>query len=88
MNQEIEAYLRAFCVNQPGTWTEYLPDIEFMHNQRTTQNCNASPFYLMMGYNPRAIPTVQTQTAIPAVEERLENLQKVCLEAMAAHELA
>ena len=69
MNQEIEAYLRAFCINQLETWTEYLPDIEFIHNQCTTQHCNASPFYLMMGYNPRAIPTVQTQTAIPAVEE-------------------
>ena len=88
MNQEIEAYLRAFCVNQPETWTEYLLDIEFMHNQRTAQHRNASPFYLMMGYNSRAIPTVQTQTAIPAVEERLENLQKVRLKAMAAHELA
>ena len=52
MNQEIEAYLRAFCANHPETWSEYLPDIEFMHNQRIAQNRNASPFYLMMGYNP------------------------------------
>ena len=88
MNQEIEAYLRAFCANHPETWSEYLPDIEFMHNQRIAQNRNASPFYLMMGYNPRAIPAVTAKTKVPAVEERLDNLQKARLEAMAAHELA
>lgn len=88
MNQEIEAYLRAFCTNHPETWADYLPDIEFMHNQRSAQGRNASPFYLMMGYNPKAIPSVHPTTMVPAVEERLGNLEKVRLEAMAAHELA
>lgn len=88
MNQEIEAYLHAFCTNYPENWAKYLPNIEFMHNQRVTQNWNASPFYLMMGYNPRAIPTVTPRTLVPAVEERLQNLEKIWQEAMAAHELA
>ena len=88
MNQEIEAYLRAFCGNNATTWADYLPDIEFTHNQRLAQNRNASPFFLMMGYNPRAIPTVVPKTTVPAVEERLENLEKARQEAMAAHELA
>ena len=88
MNQEIEAYLRAFCANHPETWSDFLPDLEFTHNQRLTQNRNASPFFLMMGYNPRAIPSVTPKTVVPAVEERLDNLEKVRQEAMAAHELA
>ena len=88
MNQEVEAYLRAFCANHPETWSEYLPDIEFMHNQRAAQGRNASPFYLMMGYNPRSIPSVIPRTLVPSVEERLGNLEKARLEAMAAHELA
>ena len=88
MNQEIEAYLRAFCGNNATTWADYLPDIEFTHNQRLAQNRNASPFFLMMGYNPRAIPAVVPKTTVPAVEERLENLEKARQEAMAAHELA
>ena len=41
-----------------------------------------------MGYNPRAIPSVTPKTVVPAVEERLDNLEKVRQEAMAAHELA
>ena len=88
MNQKIEAYLRAFCANHPEDWSTYLPDIEFMHNQRTAQGRNASPFYVMMGYNPCAIPSVYPSTPVPAVETRLELLKKVCEEALAAHELA
>ena len=88
MNQEIEAYLRAFCANHPEDWSTYLPDIEFMHNQRTAQGRNASPFYVMMGYNPWAIPTVYPSTTVPAVEQRLNNLKRAQEEALAAHELA
>ena len=88
MNQEVEAYLRAFCANHPESWTEYLPDIEFVHNQRKAQHRNESPFFLTMGYNPRAIPAVQPNTTVPAVEERLNNLEKARTEAMAAHEMA
>ena len=88
MNQEVEAYLRAFCANHPESWTEYLPDIEFVHNQRKAQHRNESPFFLTMGYNPRAIPAVLPNTMVPAVEERLSSLEKARTEAMAAHEMA
>lgn len=88
MNQEIEAYLRAFCANHPETWSEFLPDIESMHNQRLAQGRNASPFFLMMGYNPKAIPSVRPKTVVPAVEQRLGDLHKAREEAAAAHEIA
>ena len=48
-----------------------------MHNQRLAQNCNTSPFFLMMGYNPQAIPSVTPKTTVPVVEEHLDNLEKV-----------
>ena len=88
MNQEIEAYLRAFCANHPEDWSTYLPDIEFMHNQRTAQGRNASLFYVMMGYNPHAIPSVYPSTPVSAGETCLKLLKKVHKEALAAHELA
>ena len=59
-----------------------------MHNQQTAQNRNASPFYLMMGYNPRAIPSITEQVTVPMVKQQLENLQKARNEAVAAHEIA
>ena len=41
-----------------------------------------------MGYNPRAIPIAYPKTNVPAVQERIQNLQKIWDEARAAHELA
>ena len=88
MNQVVEAYLRIYCGNRPNEWINYVTDMEFAHNQHVAQGRNASPFFLMMGYNPRAIPTVVPPTNVPAVEERLDNLRQARQEAEAAHELA
>lgn len=42
----------------------------------------------MMGYNPKAIPTVYPRTNVPATQDRIQGLQKIWDEALAAHELA
>ena len=42
----------------------------------------------MMGYEPRALPSVIADTSIPAVETRLKTLSAAHNEALAAHELA
>ena len=47
-----------------------------------------SPFRIMMGYEPRGLPSVFPTTNIPSVESRLDTLQKIRLEALAMHELA
>ncbi|THH18637.1 hypothetical protein EUX98_g8923 [Antrodiella citrinella] len=88
INQEVEAFLRIFCAAHPDDWVNFLPDIEFSHNQRIPQGRNESPFFLMMGYNPRAIPAVTQTAEHPSVEERLKELQLAREEAKAAHELA
>ena len=41
----------------------------------------------MMGYEPRALPLVISDTSIPAVETRLKSLSTARNEALAAHEL-
>ena len=61
---------------------------EFAHNHRPHSVTNQSPFYLMMGYEPRALPSVISDTTIPAVESRLKTLSDARDEALAAHELA
>ena len=88
MNQEMEAYLRMFCANCPEKWPEALSDAEFVHNQRIHEARGMSPFYIMMGYNPKAIPTVYPRTNVPAAQDRIQGLQKIWDEALAAHELA
>jgi hypothetical protein len=88
VNQEIEAYLRIYCGNHPEQWTDHLPDLEFAHNLRTHSATNQSPFALIMGYNPVTVPTITTGTRLPAVKERLEQLNRIRDEALASHELA
>lgn len=87
-NQEVEAYLRIYCASHPEDWAEYLPDLEFSHNQRTHSATKQSPFSLMMGYEPRAIPTILPDSEAPAVSEWITRLQANRDEALAAHETA
>ena len=42
----------------------------------------------MMGYEPCALPSIISDTAIPAIETRLKALSTARNEALAAHELA
>ena len=88
VNQEIEVYLRIFCGNNQQEWTTHLAAAEFMHNHRHHSARNASPFFLMLGYNPKSIPSIVPKTDVPAVAERLAELTKAREEALAAHELA
>ena len=88
VNQEIETYLWIFCGNNPASWSESISHAEFAHNHHPHSVTNQSPFYLMMGYEPHALPLVIADTSIPAVESRLKTLSTTRNEALAAHELA
>ena len=88
VNQEIETYLRIFCGSKPTTWAESITHAEFAHNHRPHSITGKSPFFLMMGYEPIALPTILPSTSVPAVELRLKELTAAHNEALAAHELA
>ena len=88
VNQEIETYLQIFCGNNPTSWTDSITLAEFTHNHRPHSVTSQSPFFLMMGYEPHALPSIIQSSAIPAVETRLKNLTAARNEALAAHELA
>src|SRR5271168_4435660 len=47
-----------------------------------------APFFLQVGFNPTAIPTVFPKTNVPATQERLLLLQEARNEANTPHELA
>ena len=88
LNQEIEVYLAIFCMNNPEKWSQLIPIMEFSYNQKAHATQNQSPSYLIMGSNPKAIPTTFPKTNVPEAEERIQDLQKAHDEALAAHELA
>ena len=88
VNQEIETYLQIFYGNNPASWSESIAHAEFTHNHRPHSVTNQSLFYLMMRYEPCALPSVIANTSIPTVESRLKTLSTACNEALAAHKLA
>ena len=88
INQEIETYLQIFCGNNPTSWTNSITHAEFTHNHHPHSITSQSPFFLMMGYEPHALPSIIQNSTIPAVETRLKNLTAAQNEALAAHELA
>ena len=87
VNQEVETYLHIFCTNQPRSWPDLLPTTEFQHNSAPHHSTKVSPFSLMMGYEPRAYPSIG-KTFLPVLENHLSILDEARKEALAAHETA
>ena len=88
VNQEVEAYLRIYCSHAPHTWVEALPDLEFAHNSQVHSVTKQSPFQLLYGYKPRAIPLAIEPSDVPSLSQRLASLTAIRKEALAAHDLA
>uniref|UniRef100_A0A0W0G4X8 RNA-directed DNA polymerase n=1 Tax=Moniliophthora roreri TaxID=221103 RepID=A0A0W0G4X8_MONRR len=88
VNQEMEIYLRMFCSKEQTEWSSYLHMAEFAHNNRTHSVTRNSPFFMIMGYNPRPLPTAFEPTSVPSVEERLNRLRKLRGEVVAMMEIA
>ena len=88
VNQEVETYLQIFCRSNPGSWADKISHTEFTHNHHPYSVTNQSLFYLMIGYEPRALPSLISDSSIPAIESRLKSLIAAQDEALAAHELA
>lgn len=88
VNQELETYLRIFCAAEPDSWANKLALAEFCHNQRIHSVTKKSPFYLMMGYEPRDIPLIYDKSDVMTADDRMKQLTKARDEALAAHELA
>ena len=87
VNQELETYLRLFTSNKPEEWSKLLPMTEFTHNSATHSITQKTPFFLMMGYEPRAYPPLG-KTFLPNLETRLLDLSAARDDTQAAHKIA
>ena len=88
VNQEIEAYLAIYCASHPEEWPQALHTLEFTHNNRRHADRQNTPFELMFGESPVAIPLSFENTKYPSIEEKMGALLRNREEALAAHELA
>ena len=88
VNQEIEAYLSIYCTSHPENWPSALHTMEFTHNNRRHADRQKTPFELMFGSPPIALPYTFENTKFPNLEDKMKTLQRNREEALAAHELA
>ena len=88
VNQEIEAYLSIYCTSHPEEWLNALATLEFTHNNRRHADRQKTPFELMLGDTPIAIPLSFENTKFPTIEDKMRTLIRNREEALAAHELA
>jgi hypothetical protein len=75
-NQWVEMYLRFFVNHQQSNWVEYLPLAEFAHNNWRSETTRESPFFLLMGYHPRA-DWHRIISDLPLASTRLEQIKKI-----------
>ena len=88
LNQQIETYLCIFYSSHPKTWVKHIPMAECVHNHHPHSTTSKSPFYLMLGYEPQAVPNIIETAHLPALEEQLRNHEKARNEALSVHKLA
>ena len=62
--------------------------MEFTHNNQRHVDRHRTPFELMQGEPPKALPTTFENTKFPAIDNKLKQLLADREEALAAHELA
>ena len=73
-NQEIEAYLSIYCASHPEEWPHSLHTLEFTHNNQRHADRQHTPFELMFGESPLAIPLLFERTKYPAIQDRMKSL--------------
>ena len=88
VNQEIKAYLSIYCASHPEEWPRAQHTLEFTHNNRRHADRQHTPFALMFGESPIAIPLSFENTKYPSMEDKMKTLMQNWEEALAAHELA
>jgi hypothetical protein len=79
-NQWLETAIRFITDQKQRNWAPYLPIVQFAHNNWPSDTTRKSPFFLLMGFNPRA-DWVHATSPIPRVTLRLEQLKEARVQA-------
>jgi hypothetical protein len=74
-NQWVETAIRFISDYHQTNWAPYLPIAQFAHNNWPSDTTRKSPFFLLMGYNPRA-DWISAPSPLPQVTLRLEQLKQ------------
>ena len=71
VNQEIKTYLAIYCYSHLETWKRSILTLKFTHNHKRHADQPKTPFELIMGNSPKAIPKVFKNTKFLSIDDRL-----------------
>jgi transposase InsO family protein len=77
-NQTLQQYLRAFCTTCQTDWAKHLPIAEFAYNNAYRSDLKASPFRMVLGYDPQMRFNTEDsiiEGRIPAAKQRIQQIQ-------------
>lgn len=90
MNRMVENYFRCYCSLRQDDWDELLPAAEFAYNSAKSEELQATPFEVDLGWNPRGpldmlLPVDPTVESVTQFNARMNSAME---DARFSHELA
>ncbi|XP_073418347.1 uncharacterized protein [Dendrobates tinctorius] len=76
-NQTLEQYLRCYVSHLQDDWVKLIPLAEFSYNNTQSSSTKVTPFFANLGYHPSILPRSPVAVPIPAVGDRVTELQRV-----------
>ncbi len=76
-NQELEAALCCVAAQNPASWSEHLPWVEYAHNSLSSSATGLTLFECSLGYQPPLFPAQEGEIAVPSVQLHLRRCHRV-----------
>ena len=86
MNQEVQAYLRAYINETQDDWAQWLPAAQMAINGRITSSTGLTPFFATHGYDPGPVIALRESEVVvdhtgsspeKAAQDRLHQIQRI-----------
>ena len=74
-NQWVETFLQFVTNHKQNDWARWLPMAQFAHNNWPSDTTRKSPFFLLMGYNPRT-DWKNTTSPLPQITLRVDQFKE------------
>ncbi|RXN22249.1 Retrotransposable element Tf2 type 1 [Labeo rohita] len=65
-NQDLERVLRCLVTQNPSSWSQQLPWVEYAHNSLPVSATGLSPFECSLCYQPPIFPSLESEVAVPS----------------------
>ena len=76
VNKSLEHYLKAFAVDRPHSWVDWLPLVEYWLNTNFLTSTKLTPFEALFGYPPpRLLDYIPDTTKVDSVDVHLRTRQ-------------